>query len=155
LLLGQALMLRYQARGDRVDLREAEHLFGLAAADAEDPLLAARCRLELGQAQFEAFQSLGRAARLDVAVDAFRAAAESARRAEEEAETERRRQEAVELAAQAHHWRGMSFEAAVRPRAARDAYAAARAQWDRLPEDRLVTGEPTARQTAQRLADLE
>ncbi|NED02038.1 hypothetical protein G3I55_10260, partial [Streptomyces sp. SID6648] len=105
--------------------------------------------------QFEAFQSLGRAARLDVAVDAFRAAAESARRAEEEAETERRRQEAVELAAQAHHWRGMSFEAAGRPRAARDAYAAARAQWDRLPEDRLATGEPTARQTAQRLADLE
>ncbi|MGM9346975.1 SAV_2336 N-terminal domain-related protein [Streptomyces salinarius] len=155
LLLGQALMLRYQARGDRVDLREAEHLFGLAAADAEDPLLAARCRLELGQAQFEAFQSLGRAARLDVAVDAFRAAAESSRRAEEEAETERRRQEAVELAAQAHHWRGMSFEAAGRPRAARDAYAAARAQWDRLPDDRLATGEPTARQTAQRLADLE
>ncbi|MFD7952597.1 SAV_2336 N-terminal domain-related protein [Streptomyces ardesiacus] len=155
LLLGQALMLRYQARGEVVDLREAEHLFGLAAADAETPLLAARCRLELGQAQFEAFQSLGRAARLDVAVDAFRAAAESARRAEEEAETERRRQEAVELAAQAHHWRGMSFEAAGRPRAARDAYAAARAQWDRLPEDRLATGEPTARQTAQRLADLE
>ncbi|WP_399888754.1 SAV_2336 N-terminal domain-related protein [Streptomyces sp. BBFR51] len=155
LLLGRALMLRYQARGDRVDLREAEHLFGLAAADAEDPLLAARCRLELGQAQFEAFQSLGRAARLDVAVDAFRAAAESARRAEEEAETERRQQEAVELAAQAHHWRGMSFEAAARPRAARDAYRAAGAEWDRLPDDRLGTGEPTARQTARRLADLE
>jgi hypothetical protein len=155
LLLGRALMLRYQVRGDRVDLREAEHLFGLAAADAEDPLLAARCRLELGQAQFEAYQNLGRATRLDVAVDAFRAAAEAARRAEEEAETERRRQEAVELAAQAHHWRGMSFEAAARPRAARDAYRAAHAEWGRLPDDRLVTGEPTARQTAQRLADLE
>ncbi|WP_395573310.1 SAV_2336 N-terminal domain-related protein [Streptomyces sp. BK79] len=155
LLLGRALMLRYQVRGDRVDLREAEHLFGLAAADAEDPLLAARCRLELGQAQFEAYQNLGRATRLDVAVDAFRAAAESAHRAEEEAETERRRQEAVELAAQAHHWRGMSFEAAARPRAARDAYRAAHAEWARLPDDRLVTGEPTAPQTAQRLADLE
>jgi hypothetical protein len=155
LLLGRALMLRYQARGDRVDLREAEHLFGLAAADAEDPLLAAHCRMELGQAQFEAFQSLGRAPRQHVAVDAFRAAAESARRAEEEAETERRRQQAVELAAQAHHWRGMTFEAAARPRAARDAYRAARAEWARLPDDRLVTGEPTARQTAQRLADLE
>ncbi|MBU6535825.1 hypothetical protein HZS56_32815 [Streptomyces sp. A108] len=155
LLLGRALMLRYQAHGDRVDLREAEHLFSLAAADAEDPLLAAHCRLELGQAQFEAFQSLGRAARLDVAVDAFRAAAESARQAEEEAETERRRQEAVELAAQAHHWRGMTFEVAARPRAAHDAYRAARAQWVRLPDDRLVTGEPTAQQTAQRLADLE
>ncbi|MGP2442706.1 SAV_2336 N-terminal domain-related protein, partial [Streptomyces sp. JW3] len=155
LLLGRALMRRYQVRGDRVDLREAEHLLGLAAADAADPLLAARCRLELGQAQFEAYQNLGRAARLDVAADAFRAAAESAARAEEEAETERRRQEAVELAAQAHHWRGMSFEAAARPRAARDAYRAARARWARLPQDRLGTGEPTARQTAQRLAELE
>lgn len=155
LLLGRGLMLRYQARGDRIDLREAAHLFGLAAADARDPLLAAHCRLELGQAQFEAFQSLSRATRLDVAVDAFRAAAESARRAEEEAETQRRRQDAVQLAAQAHHWRGMTFEAAARPRAAHDAYRAARAEWARLPDDRLVTGEPTAQQTAQRLADLE
>jgi hypothetical protein len=155
LLLGRALMLRYGARGDRVDLREAEYLFGLAAAGADDPLLAARCRLELGQAQYEAYRSLGRATRLDVAVDAFRAAAESARRAEEEAETERRRQEAVELAAQAHHWRGMSYEAAARPRAARDAYRAAQAQWARLPDGSLGTGEPTARQTAQRLAALE
>ncbi|CAM5584999.1 putative protein OS=Streptomyces fumanus OX=67302 GN=GCM10018772_50620 PE=4 SV=1 [Streptomyces fumanus] len=155
LLLGRALMHRYQVRGDRVDLREAEHLLGLAAADADDPLLAARCRLELGQAQFEAYQNLGRATRLDVAVDAFRAAAESAGRAEAAAETERRRQEAVELAAQAHHWRGMSYEAAARPRAAREAYRAARAQWARLPEDHLGTAEPTARQTAQRLAELE
>ncbi|CAL9452920.1 hypothetical protein SUDANB145_02475 [Streptomyces sp. enrichment culture] len=155
LLLGRALMHRYQVRGDRVDLREAEHLLGLAAADADDPLLAARCRLELGQAQFEAYQNLGRATRLDVAADVFRAAAESAGHAEREAETERRRQEAVELAAQAHHWRGMSFEAAARPRAARDAYRAARAQWARLPQDRLGTGEPTAQQTAQRLAELE
>jgi hypothetical protein len=155
LLLGRALMLRYRVRGDRVDLREAEHLFGLAAADADDALLAARCRLELGQAQFEAYQNLGRATRLDVAVDAFRAAAESAREAEEAAETERRRQEAVELAAQAHHWRGMSYEAAARPRAAREAYRAAHTEWARLPDDSLGTGEPTARQTAQRLAELE
>ncbi|WP_330307251.1 MULTISPECIES: SAV_2336 N-terminal domain-related protein [unclassified Streptomyces] len=155
LLLGRALMLRYRARGDRVDLREAEHLFGLAALEAGEPLTAARCRLELGQAQFEAYQSLGRPARLDEAVDAFRAAAESARAAEEEAETDRRRQEAVELGAQAHHWRGMSYEAAARPRAAREAYRAARAEWSRLPDGAVSTGEPTARQTAQRLAELE
>ncbi|MEU9289886.1 SAV_2336 N-terminal domain-related protein [Streptomyces sp. NPDC048275] len=155
LLLGGALMLRYRARGDRVDLREAEHLFGLAAAEADDPLLAARCSLELGQAQFEAYQSLGRPARLDEAVDAFRGAAESAREAEGEAETDRRRQDAVELGAQAHHWRGMSYEAAARPRAAREAYRAARAEWSRLPDDAVATGEPTARQTAQRLAELE
>ncbi|MFD9434027.1 SAV_2336 N-terminal domain-related protein [Streptomyces sp. NPDC060002] len=155
LLLGRALMLRYRARGDRVDLREAEHLFGLAAADAGDPLLAARCRLDLGQVQFEAYRSLRRPARLDLAVDAFRDAAEAAREAEGVAETVRRRHEAVELCAQAHHWRGMSYEAAARPRAAREAYRLARAEWSRLPDDHLGTGEPTAEQTARRLAALE
>ncbi|MFD5637343.1 hypothetical protein ACFWJM_24830 [Streptomyces sp. NPDC127077] len=155
LLLGRALMLRYRARGDRVDLREAEHLFGLAALEDGPPLTTARCWLELGQAQFEAYQSLGRKARLDEAIDAFRAAAEAAREAEEEAETERARQEAVELAARAQHWRGMSYEAAARPRAAREAYRAARTEWSRLPEGVASTGEPTARQTAQRLAELE
>ena len=154
LLLGRALMLRYRARGDRVDLREAEHLLGLAALEEGPPLTTAHCWLELGQAQFEAYQSLGRKARLDEAVDAFRAAAESAREAEEEAETDRRRREAVELRARAQHWRGMSYEAAARPRAAREAYRAARDDWARLPEDALSTGEPTARQTAQRLAEL-
>lgn len=155
LLLGRALMLRYRDRGDRVDLREAEHLFGLAALEAGEPLTAARCWLELGQAQFEAYQSLGRPARLDEAVDAFRSATESAREAEDTAETDRWRQEAVELGAQAHHWRGMSYEAATRPRAAREAYRAARAEWSRLPDGVVGTGEPTARQTAQRLAELE
>jgi len=155
LLLGRALMLRYRVTGDRVDLREAEYLFGLAALEAGEPLTAARCWLELGQAQFEAYQSLGRPARLDEAMDAFRAAAESARAAEGEAETDRGRQAAVELGAQAHHWRGMSYEAAARPRAAREAYRAARTEWSRLPDGALSTGEPTARQTAQRLAELE
>lgn len=148
-------MLRYRARGDRVDLREAEHLLGLAALEEGPPLTTARCWLELGQAQFEAYQSLGRKARLDEAIDAFRAAAETARDAEGEAETDRQRQEAVELGARAQHWRGMSYEAAARPRAAREAYRAARAEWSRLPEGALSTGEPTARQTAQRLAELE
>ncbi|MFE4961767.1 SAV_2336 N-terminal domain-related protein [Streptomyces sp. NPDC056660] len=158
LLLGRALILRYRLRGDRVDLREAEYLFGLAATAAtaaDGPLLAARCRLELGQAQYEAYRSLGRPTRLDEAVDAFRLAAESAREAEAEARTERRRQEAVVLGAQAHHWRGMSYEAAARPRAAREAYRAARAEWSRLPEGTLGTGEPTADDTAERLAELE
>ncbi|MEY2246669.1 SAV_2336 N-terminal domain-related protein [Streptomyces sp. BF23-18] len=155
LLLGRALMLRYRARGDRVDLREAEHLFGLAALEDGPPLTTAHCWLELGQAQFEAYQSLGRKARLDEAIDAFRAAAESAREAEEEAETERTRQEAMQLAAQAQHLRGMSYEAAARPRAAREAYRAARTEWSRLPDGVASTGEPTARQTAQRLAELE
>ncbi|NEB91548.1 hypothetical protein, partial [Streptomyces bauhiniae] len=58
------------------------------------------------------------------------------------------------LGAQAHHWRGMSYEAATRPRAARDAYRAARAAWARLPEDSLGTGAPTAEDTADRLAGL-
>ncbi|MFD8258013.1 SAV_2336 N-terminal domain-related protein [Streptomyces griseoluteus] len=154
LMLGRALIRRYRLRGDRVDLREAEHLFGLAAAEADEPLLAARCSLELGQAQYEAYRSLARPTRLDDAVDAFRAAAESAREAEAAAESDRDRRIAVELGAQAHHWRGMSYEAASRPRAARDAYRAARAEWARLPEDSLGTGAPTAEDTAGRLAGL-
>ncbi|MFF9396023.1 SAV_2336 N-terminal domain-related protein [Streptomyces griseoluteus] len=154
LMLGRALIRRYRLRGDRVDLREAEHLFGLAAAEADDPLLAARCSLELGQAQYEAYRSLARPTRLDDAVDAFRAAAESAREAEVAAESDRDRRIAVELGAQAHHWRGMSYEAATRPRAAREAYRAARAEWARLPEDSLGTGAPTAEDTAGRLAGL-
>ncbi|MFJ6842464.1 SAV_2336 N-terminal domain-related protein [Streptomyces griseoluteus] len=154
LMLGRALIRRYRLRGDRVDLREAEHLFGLAAAEADDPLLAARCSLELGQAQYEAYRSLARPTRLDDAVDAFRAAAESAREAEAAAESDRDRRIAVELGAQAHHWRGMSYEAATRPRAAREAYRAARAEWARLPEDSLPAGAPTAEDTAGRLAGL-
>ncbi|MHC5909390.1 SAV_2336 N-terminal domain-related protein, partial [Streptomyces sp. S6] len=78
LLLGRALMVRYRSRGDRVDLREAEHLFGLAAEEADDPLLAAHCLLDLGQVQYEAYRSLRRPARLDLAVDAFRDAAQAA-----------------------------------------------------------------------------
>ncbi|MFG2884835.1 SAV_2336 N-terminal domain-related protein [Streptomyces sp. NPDC048297] len=155
LMLGRALILRYRLRGDRVDLREAEHLFGLAAVEADDPLLAARCWLELGQTQYEAYRSLGRPTRLNDAVKAFRSAAESAREAEEEAETERRRQDALELGAQAHHWRGMSYEAAASPRAARDAYRAARAEWSRLPDGSLGTGAPTAADTAARLVEPE
>ncbi|WP_416968450.1 SAV_2336 N-terminal domain-related protein [Streptomyces sp. 4F14] len=155
LLLGRALMLRYRSRGDRVDLREAEHLFGLAADEADDPLLAAHCLLDLGQVQYEAYRSLRRPARLDLAVDAFRDAAQSAREAEELAGTERRRQECVRARAQAHHWRGMSYEAATRPRAARDAYRAARAEWARLPEDSVVPDRPTPQDTAERLAALE
>ncbi|MFF4896771.1 SAV_2336 N-terminal domain-related protein [Streptomyces sp. NPDC001068] len=158
LQLGRALILRYRRRGDRVDLREAEYLFGLAADEADDagvPMLAARCRLELGQAHYEAYHGLGRPTRLDEAVDAFRLAAESAREAVARARTERGRQEASVLGAQAHHWRGMSYEAAARPRAAREAYRAARTEWSRLPEGTLVSGEPTAYDTAERLAALE
>ncbi|MFF4399316.1 SAV_2336 N-terminal domain-related protein [Streptomyces sp. NPDC001480] len=155
LALGRALMARYGTRGDPVDLREAEHLFGLAAAEADDALSAARCLLALGRAHFEAYRSLGRPTRLDAAVDVFRDAAQAAGDAEEEAETERRRLAAVELHAQAHHWRGMTYEAAARPRAAREAYRTARSQWQRIPQDTVGTGEPTAEDTARRLAELE
>ncbi|MFJ3232718.1 SAV_2336 N-terminal domain-related protein [Streptomyces sp. NPDC086787] len=155
LTLGRALMVRYGTRGDPVDLREAEHLFGLAAADAADPLTAARCLLALGRARFEAHRGLGRPTRLDAAADAFRDAAEAAGDAEEAAETERRRTAAVELRAQAHHWRGMTYQAATRPRAAREAYQAARTQWQRMPPGAVATREPTAEDTARRLAELE
>ncbi|MFC9430822.1 SAV_2336 N-terminal domain-related protein [Streptomyces sp. NPDC056987] len=151
LMLGQALMLRHRINDDRVDLREAEHLFGLAAQEARDPLTAARCWLELGRSHFDAYRTLHRPARLDDAAEAFRDAADAARTAEEELENPRQQQEAVALRAAAGHWRGRTYEEAGRPRAAREAYRAARTEWRKLPDG---GGEP-ARSTADRLAELD
>ncbi|MEU9242035.1 hypothetical protein [Streptomyces shenzhenensis] len=44
----------------------------------------------------------------------------------------------------------MSYEAA-----AREAHRSARTRWCVLPDDRVGTGKPTARQTARRLAEPE
>jgi hypothetical protein len=151
LMLGRALMLRHRATEDRVDLREAEHLFGLAAQEARDPLTAARCWLALGRSHLDASRVLQRPARLDDAAEAFRDAAESARTAEAELESPQQCQEAVELGAMANHWRGMTYEKAGRPRAAREAYRAAGLEWRKLPNGGGAAGESTA----ERLAELE
>ncbi|MEU8699683.1 SAV_2336 N-terminal domain-related protein [Streptomyces sp. NPDC048680] len=151
LMLGRALMLRHRAAADRVDLREAEYLFGLAAQEAAAPLTAARCWLELGRAQLEAADALVRPARRDEAAEAFRAAAAAAATAEAELESPQQLQEAVELGATANHWRGMTYESAGRPRAAREAYRAARLEWRKLPDGGGAAGE----WTAERLAGLE
>ncbi|MFD3653966.1 SAV_2336 N-terminal domain-related protein [Streptomyces sp. NPDC058620] len=143
LALGRAVMLRHRATEDRVDLREAEHLFGLAAREARDPLMAARCWLELGRSHLDAHRVLQRPARLDEAAEAFRDAAESARTAEAELEGPQERAQAVELGATANHWRGMTYEEAGRPRAARDAYRAARQEWRKLPDGGGASGEST------------
>ncbi|MFJ6714952.1 SAV_2336 N-terminal domain-related protein [Streptomyces sp. NPDC091265] len=151
LMLGRALMLRHRATADRVDLREAEYLFGLAAQEAAAPLTAARCWLELGRAQLEAADVLDRPSRRDEAAESFRSAAESAAAAEAELESPQRLQEAVELGATANHWRGMTYERAGRPRAAREAYRAARQEWRKLPDGGGAAGESSA----GRLAELE
>ncbi|MEW2177079.1 SAV_2336 N-terminal domain-related protein [Streptomyces sp. NPDC005406] len=151
LMLGRALMLRHRAGADRVDLREAEHLLRLAAQEAADPLTAARCWLELGRACLEAAEVLDRPARRDDAAEAFRSAAESATEAEAEQRSPQQLQEAVELGATANHWRGKTYESAGRPRAARDAYRAARQEWRKLPDGGGAAGESTA----ERLAELE
>ncbi|MFB8086456.1 SAV_2336 N-terminal domain-related protein [Streptomyces sp. NPDC055992] len=151
LMLGRALMLRHRATADRVDLREAEYLFKLAAEEATAPLTAARCWLELGRALLQAAGVLDRPARRDEAAEAFRSAAESAGEAQTELESPQHLGEAVELAATANHWRGMTYERAGRPRAARDAYRAARQEWRKLPDGGGAAGEATA----ERLAELE
>ncbi|MFJ6430816.1 SAV_2336 N-terminal domain-related protein [Streptomyces sp. NPDC091416] len=151
LMLGRALMLRHRAGADRVDLREAEHLLRLAAQEAAAPLTAARCWLELGRACLEAADVLDRPARRDDAAEAFRSAAESAAEAEAEQMSPQQLQEAVELGATANHWRGKTYESAGRPRAARDAYRAARQEWRKLPDGGGAAGESTA----ARLAELE
>ncbi|MER5847377.1 SAV_2336 N-terminal domain-related protein [Streptomyces sp. NPDC002012] len=151
LMLGRALMLRHRATEDRVDLREAEHLFGLAAQEATDPLTAARCWLELGLSHLDASRVLHRPARLDEAAEAFRGAADAAGTAEAELESSQQVRQAVELGGTANHWRGMTYERAGRPRAAREAYRAARREWRKLPDGGGAAGEATA----ERLAELE
>ncbi|WP_327369820.1 SAV_2336 N-terminal domain-related protein [Streptomyces sp. NBC_01217] len=151
LMLGRALMLRHRATEDRVDLREAEHLFGLAAQKATDPLTAARCWLELGLSHLDASRVLQRPARLDEAAEAFRDAADAAATAEAELDSPEQFHQAVELGATANHWRGMTYERAGRPRAAREAYRAARQEWRKLPDGGGAAGEATA----GRLAELE
>ncbi|MFI5769326.1 SAV_2336 N-terminal domain-related protein [Streptomyces sp. NPDC051658] len=151
LMLGRALMLRHRATEDRVDLREAEHLFGLAAQEAADPLTEARCWLELGRSHLDASRVLDRPARLDEAAEAFRGAAEAAGTAEAELDSPQQFGQAVELSATANHWRGMTYERAGRPRAAREAYRAAHREWRKLPDGGGAAGEATA----ERLAELE
>jgi hypothetical protein len=56
----------------------------------------------------------------------------------------------VRLASQAHHWRGVVYESARRPRAAADAYRSALAGWRQLPDE----GGEAGRRTAERLAAL-
>jgi hypothetical protein len=151
LMLGRALMLRHRATEDRVDLREAEHLFGLAAQEATDPLTEARCWLELGRSHLDASRVLERPARLDDAAEAFRGAAEAAGSAEAELDGPQQSAQAIELSATANHWRGMTYERAGRPRAARGAYRAAHQEWRKLPDGGGAAGEATA----ERLAELE
>ncbi|MEU2433806.1 SAV_2336 N-terminal domain-related protein [Streptomyces sp. NPDC007861] len=148
LALGRALMLRHRATGDRVDLREAEHVFGLAAQAATEPLVRAECWLELGDSHRQGHAVLHRPERLDEAADAYRRAAETARSAAGDAATAGA---ALRLAARANHLRGVVYEAADRPRAARDAYRAAQEDWRRLPDG----GGPAAQATARRLAGLD
>ncbi|WP_217189421.1 SAV_2336 N-terminal domain-related protein [Streptomyces buecherae] len=155
MMLGQALAIRYREAEDLVDLREAEHLFGLAAHGADDPLLRARCWLQLGEAHRSTYRHTRRAERLDQAADAYRRAAEAASaagpgRGPAGAEGAPVNPEAARLAATAHHWRGVVYETGQRPRAARTAYESALAQWRALPDG----GGALGRRTAERLADL-
>ncbi len=147
LMLGRALVLRYRAEQDPVDLREAEHVLGLAVQGAEDPSQVALIWYELGQAHRLVPSHARRPERLDQAADAFRRAAASAATAARAAPDP---EPMVWLSAQAHHWRGEVSEEARRPRAAADAYRAALADWRRLPDG----GGASARPTAERLARL-
>ena len=147
LMLGSALALRYRAEEDLVDLREAEHVLGLAAQGAEDPAQVARIWFELGESHRRVPSHMRRPERLDQAADAYRKAAASAAAA---ARATVDSGPMVRLSALAHHWRGVVSEAAHRPRAAADAYRAALAEWRRLPDQ----GGALGRNTADRLNAL-
>ncbi|WP_405587413.1 SAV_2336 N-terminal domain-related protein [Streptomyces sp. NBC_01190] len=148
LMLGRALILRYRAEQDLVDLREAENILGLAAKPAVEPGQVARIWYELGESHRLGFLHTHRPERLDMAADAYRRAAESAAAASEEAAEPG---PMARLSALAHHWRGVVYESARRPRAAAEAYRAALAEWRRAPGG----GDGSeARRTARRLDAL-
>jgi tetratricopeptide (TPR) repeat protein len=147
LMLGSALVLRYRAEQDVVDLREAEYILGLAAQGAEDPAQVARVWFELGEAHRLVPRHARRPERLDQAADAYRRASLAATAAAREAADP---EPMVRLSARAHHWRGEVSEEARRPRAAADAYRAALADWRRLPDE----GGSLGRETADRLDEL-
>ncbi|MEU3459793.1 SAV_2336 N-terminal domain-related protein [Streptomyces sp. NPDC006733] len=149
MMLGRALLLRYRTRRDLLDLRDAEHIFGLAARNGGPPLERARAWLALGEVRHALgeVRHVGGPDRWDQAADAFRRAAETARLAEEGMPDPAA---AVRLAAEAHRWRGQVNESAQWPRAAREAYRAALEEWRRLPDG----GGRDAEWTAERLAAL-
>ncbi|GAA1901014.1 SAV_2336 N-terminal domain-related protein [Streptomyces sodiiphilus] len=151
LLLGRALTVRYRHAADLVDLREAEHLFALAAQSAGTALVRARAFHALGDTFRRAHRHTRRAFRLDRAAEAYRNAAVAAQEAAGAPASARQAREAVRLAASACRRRGEMYEAAARPRAAADAYRAALGWWRRLPDG---PGEEAER-TADRLRALE
>ncbi|SFF36468.1 hypothetical protein SAMN05216251_112141 [Actinacidiphila alni] len=151
LMLGRALVLRYRAEQDLVDLREAEHVLGLAAQSADEPGQLARVCFELGEAHRLGHAHSQRGDRLDPAADAYRRAAEAADTAAESAADPG---PMVRLSALAHHWRGVVYEFAGRPRAAAEAYRAAQTRWRRLPEPVDAADDEARLRTAERLAAL-
>ncbi|MFC4032484.1 SAV_2336 N-terminal domain-related protein [Streptomyces polygonati] len=130
LMLGRALILRYRAEEDLVDLREAEYVLGLALQPAVEPGQVARIWFELGESHRLGYLHTHRPERLDQAADAYRRAAESASAARPQAPEPG---PMARLSARAHHWRGVVYESARRPRAAAEAYRAALAAWRTLP----------------------
>jgi len=151
LMLGSALVLRFRAEEDRVDLREAEYMLGLAAQSARDPELLARTWFELGQVHRLVPAHDRRPERLDQAAEAYRRAASAASEAAAGAAAAGADPEPMRrLAARAHHWRGDAYETARRPRAAADAYRSALTEWQRVPGG----GGEEAAETIQRLAHL-
>jgi tetratricopeptide (TPR) repeat protein len=151
LMLGRALVLRYKAERDLVDLREAEHVLGLAVQPAVEPSQVATIWYELGESHRLGYLHTRRAERLDQAADAYRRATEAAATAVRQSpEPEPGPGPLVRLSALAHHWRGVVYESARRPRAAAGAYRAALTEWRKLPD----AGGDEARQTAELLAAL-
>jgi tetratricopeptide (TPR) repeat protein len=149
LMLGRALVLRYRAEHDLVDLREAEHVLGLAVPPTEDPAQLARIWYELGESHRFGHAHARRPERLDQAADAYRRAAEFADAAAREMPEPG---PMVRLSALAHHWRGVVYESARRRRAAAGAYRAALTEWRKLPPDGPDAED--ARGSAERLAAL-
>jgi hypothetical protein len=152
LMLGRALMARYGQLADLVDLREAEHLFGLAANGARDSITRALSRFEEGEAHRLTHHHTRRPERLDLAAEAYRRAVAAAHEAEPDLPDPA---EAIRLAARALHQRGTVYEAAHRPLAAADAYRESLRHWHRLQDGAEGSDAEHVRRTEERLTALE
>ncbi|MFI1799248.1 SAV_2336 N-terminal domain-related protein [Streptomyces sp. NPDC020379] len=124
LLLGRALVLRFERQGFPPDLYESVHLLEQAARHAPDARTRAESWLELGSARLTLHDARGPVA-LDSVVTAFTSALREARDAPGGAP-------GSVLAARAAHRHGEVLERMARPRAALAAYREAAREWSEL-----------------------
>ncbi|MGW2743318.1 SAV_2336 N-terminal domain-related protein [Streptomyces sp. NPDC001450] len=123
-LVGSALAQRFRHLGFLPDLFESRHLLGQAVRAAADAAVRAEAWLQLGRLRLEGWHHAGAPLLMD-ALQAYE-------NAEREAQAAHGADPGSVTAARARHGSGAVLALMGRPGAARNAYRAARDQWQRL-----------------------